>query len=61
MKVFMLVEANNICKRVSLLFYVRLGQAPQTRGPRAACGPRGGPMRPSINFLKSRKDEKMTF
>ncbi len=30
-------------------------QAPQTRGPR------GGPMRPSINFLKSRKDEKMTF
>jgi hypothetical protein len=35
-----------------------LGQAPQTRGPRAACGPRGGPMRPSINF---KKKKKMTF
>jgi hypothetical protein len=32
-----------------------LKQAPQTRCPR------GGPMRPSINFLKSRKDDKMTF
>ena len=30
-------------------------QAPQTRGPRK------GPMRPAINFLRSRKDEKITL
>jgi hypothetical protein len=32
-----------------------LTQAPQTRGPR------GGPMRPPINFLKSRKTEQLTL
>ena len=32
-----------------------LDQAPQTRGPRK------GPMRPAINFLRSRKDEKITL
>ncbi len=40
---------------------VYLDQAPQTRGPRAACGPREGPMRPTINLLRSRKDEKITL
>jgi hypothetical protein len=32
-----------------------LDQAPQTRGQRE------GPMRPAINLLRSRKDEKMTL
>jgi hypothetical protein len=30
-----------------------LDQRPQTRGPRATCGPREAPMRPSNNFQKS--------
>jgi hypothetical protein len=35
------------------LYRISLEQAPQTRGPRAACGPQEGSMRPSNNsFLK---------
>ncbi len=39
--------------------WYNIDQAPQTRGPRAACGPRDGSMRPSSNFWKTQ--ETMIF
>jgi hypothetical protein len=37
--------------------HLSLEQRPQTRGPRAACGPREGPMRPANSFQKQKMNK----
>jgi hypothetical protein len=47
-------------KSILFIIYV-LDQAPQTRGPRATCGPREGSMRPSNNSFSKKETMSLIF